>query len=147
MLYADFNFVELENIVYTIDMIRIRCDIDFLTFDKLQSRLKTLYPDMIKNFYTSTGISDFKYNYNVEISESSSFWFGYIHNSELINKTGSLQNENTKYNFTVEFNPNKCRISGILGYIVRMCLVHNCIIKSVDVAIDIPVNILDIRWI
>lgn len=54
MLYVDYNFVELDNIVYTIDMMRIRCNIDFLTFDKLQSRIKIVYPDMIKNFYTST---------------------------------------------------------------------------------------------
>lgn len=145
MIYADFNHCSLDNITYTIDMVRLRCDINYETFSKLESRVRTVYSDFVKNFYVSTGISDFKYNYNIEISEGHSFWFGFIHNSELINKSGSLQNENTKFNFTVEFNPNKLKIRGILGYILRMLLEHNCIIKSVDVAMDIPFNILDIR--
>lgn len=144
MLYADFNHCSLENLTYTVDMIRLRCDINYLTFSKLETRLKTIYPDLIKNNYISTGISDFKYNYNVEIEEERSFWFGFMHNSELINKNGSLQNENTRFNFTVEFNPNKLEIKGILLYIIRMIRSYNPIIKSVDIAIDIPFNILDI---
>lgn len=144
MLYADYNFVEFDNITYTIDMIRLRCDIDNLTFSKLELRLRTIYSDLIKNNYISTGISDFKYNYNIQVDENSSFWFGFIHNSELINKVGSLQNDNTRFNFTVEFNPNKCKISGILRYIIEMVKTHTCIIKSIDLAMDIPFNILDI---
>ena len=143
-MYADFNYTLKDDITYTIDMIRIRCDITYETFSKLELRAKTIYSDQIKNFYISSGISDFKYNYNIEIEEGSSFWFGFIHNSELINKTGSLQNENTKYNFTVEFNPNKLKIIGLLSYILRMSYSHNCTIKSIDMAMDVPVNILDI---
>ena len=144
-MYADFNYIVSDNIIYTVDMIRIRCDITSLTFSKLETRLKTIYPDFIKNFYTSFGISDFKYNYNIEIKEGVSFWFGFIHNSELINKTGSLQNENTKFNFTVEFNPNKVPVKGILAYIIRMCVASGDVsIKSIDMAMDIPINILDI---
>lgn len=144
MLYAAYNFVTNKDITYTIDMIRIRTDITFLDYSKLESRLRTIYPDMVKNHYVSTGISDFKYNYNVEIEEGKSFWFGFMHNSELINKTGSLQNDNTKFNFTVEFNPNKLEIKGILLNIIHMCHINGAIIKSVDMAMDIGVNILDI---
>lgn len=147
MLYADYNYVSLDNITYTVDMIRLRCNINYATFNLLETRLKTVYPDMIKSYYVSGGISDFKYNYNIEVSEGKSFWFGWLHNSELINKTGSLQNDNTKFNFTVEFNPNKLELRGILLYIVRMVRANNCHIKSVDIAMDIPFNILDIRWI
>lgn len=86
MLYADFNHCSLENITYTVDMIRLRSDIDFLTFNKLEIRLKTIYPDLIENNYISTGISDFKYNYNIKIEEGRSFWFGFMHNAELVNK-------------------------------------------------------------
>ena len=113
----------------------------------LVARLRTIYSDQIDNFYISSGISDFKYNYNIKIKEGSSFWFGFIHNSELINKKGSLQNDKTEFNFTVEFNPNKLEIKGILLYIIRMCYAHNCNVKSVDIAMDIPYNILDIRWL
>lgn len=143
-MYADFNYVVHENITYTVDMIRIRTDIPYEVFSKLETRVRTIYPDQLKNYYISSGISDFKYNYNIEIKEGQSFWFGFIHNSELINKTGSLQNENTKYNFTVEFNPNKLEIRGLLGYILRMCETYSCTIKSIDMAMDVPVNILDI---
>lgn len=146
MLYAEFNHCDLDNIRYTVDMLRLRCDITYETFSKLETRLRTIYSDLIKNFYISSGISDFKYNYNIEIAEGKSFWFGFMHNSELINKAGSLQNDNTKFNFTVEFNPNKLQIRGILLYIIRMLLAHNCVVKSLDVAMDIPFNILDIRW-
>ncbi len=144
MLYAEYNHCELDNITYTVDMIRLRCDITYEVFNLLETRLRTIYNDQLKNFYISTGISDFKYNYNVEIKECKSFWFGFMHNSELVNKKGSLQNDNTKYNFTLEFNPNKLEIRGILLYIVRMLYSNNCSIKSVDLAMDIPFNILDI---
>lgn len=145
MLYADFNYSSLDNITYTVDMIRLRCDITFEVFSKFEARLKTIYPDIIKNYYISTGISDFKYNYNIEVEEGKSFWIGFIHNSELINKSGSLQNDNTKFNCTVEFNPNKLKLRGILSYIIRMFYANSPIIKSIDMAMDIPVNILDIR--
>lgn len=144
MLYADFNHCSLDNITYTVDMIRLRCDIDFFTFSKLETRIKTIYSDLVKTNYLSLGISDFKYNYNIEIEEGKSFWFGFMHNSELVNKQGSLQNENTRYNFTVEFNPNKLKINGLLLYIIRMVRSYGAMIKSVDMAMDIPFNILDI---
>ena len=31
-MYADFNYIVADNITYTVDMIRIRCDITSLTF-------------------------------------------------------------------------------------------------------------------
>lgn len=144
MLYADFNHISLDNITYTVDMIRIRCDITNEKFSNLETRLRTIYRDQIKNNYVSLGISEFKHNYQIEIKEGVSFWFGFIHNSELINKAGSLQNPNTTFNFTVEFNPNKVPVRGLLYYIIKMCLAHKPVIKSVDLAMDIPVNILDI---
>lgn len=144
MLYAEFNRSTLNDIIYTIDMIRLRCDITSFEFSKIETRLKTVYPDQVKNYYVSTGISDFKYNYNIEVNEGESYWFGFIHNSELTNKVGSLQNENTRFNFTLEFNPNKIRLRGLISYLLRMLCVHNCSIKSADFAMDIPVNILDI---
>ena len=56
-----------------------------------------------------------------------------------------MQNDNTVFNFTLEFNPNKLELRGILLYIVRLIYAHNGIVKSIDLAMDIPVNILDIR--
>lgn len=144
MLYADYNYCSLDNITYTIDMIRIRCDITNFVWSKLEYYINTVYKSFVKSSYVSTGISDFHYNYNIEIEEGKSFWFGFIHNSELVNNNSSLQNDNAKYNFTLEFNPNKLKIKGLLFYIIRMCLQNFPHIKSVDIAMDIPFNILDI---
>lgn len=145
MLYAYYNYITEQDVTYTIDMLRIRCDITNNEYETLVARLRTIYSDQIENFYISTGVSDFHYNYNIKIAENKSFWFGFMHNSEFINKSGSLQNDNTKYNFTIEFNPNKLEIRGILAYIIKMCYAHCCIIKSIDLALDVNVNILDIR--
>lgn len=54
MLYADYNHCELDNITYTVDMIRLRCDITYEKFNLLETRLRTIYNDQIDNFYIST---------------------------------------------------------------------------------------------
>ena len=142
MLYAEKNFIEHDNITYTVDMLRLRTDITFAEFSKLEFNLKLIYPDMIKNVYQSFGISDFKYNYNIEVKEGCSFWFGFIHNSEILNKNKSLTNDNTKYNFTIEFNPNKLEIRGILKKILN--ITTEWTIKSLDIAMDLKINIMDL---
>lgn len=70
------------------------------------------------------------------------FGFGYIHNSEIINKGKSLTNEETTFNFTIEFNPNKIDIKGIIKQILKMS--PNWNIKSIDIAMDIKINIMDL---
>lgn len=141
-MYADFNYLVKDNITYTIDMLRLKTELTYEQFDLIQYRVKTIYSKYLKNEYYSNAIADFKYNYNIEIREGESYWFGFMHNAELINKSSSLQNVNTKYNFTIEFNPNKVEIRGLLEYILK--LTFNWTIKSIDLAMDIPVNILDI---
>ncbi|MBP3255541.1 MAG: hypothetical protein J6M60_03530 [Clostridia bacterium] len=141
MLYGENNFIENDNIIYTIDMLRLRTDITFSEFSKLEFKLKLIFPDLIKNTYQSFGISDFKYNYNIEIGEGQSFWFGFVHNAELL-KDKSVSNDNTTYNFTIEFNPNKIENKGILKTILNIS--NNWFIKSVDMAMDLKLNILDL---
>lgn len=110
MLYADYNLLTYDNINYTVDMLRLKTLLAYSDFSKLEYKIKTLYKDMIKKEYVSGSISDFKYNYNIEIGEGQSFWFGFIHNSEIINKGKSISNDSTEFNFTIEFNPNKIPI-------------------------------------
>lgn len=141
MLYGENNFIENDNIIYTIDMLRLRCDITFSEFTKLEFKLKLIYNDLIKNSYQSFGISDFKYNYNIELKNGNSFWFGFIHNSELL-KEKSVSNDNTTYNFTLEFNPNKIENRGILKCILSIS--NDWSVKSVDMAMDLKLNILDL---
>lgn len=131
--------IEANNIIYSIDMLRLKTRITFSLFSELEFRLKTIWKDRLKRQYVSSEPYSFKYNYVVSSGEDNSFWFGFFHNSEV-----SSQNENTKYNFTVEFNPNKIKDDNILKYILNMA--GDWYIKSYDVAIDIKVNILDIIY-
>ena len=141
-MYADFNLISGDNINYTVDMLRLRTNLTAFEFSKLEFMINTVYKDIVRENYQSTGISNFKYNYVIELKENSSYWFGFIHNSELTNANSSMQNERREYNFTVEFNPNKVEIKGLLKYILHLST--NWIIKSIDMAMDVKVNILDI---
>lgn len=141
-MYADFNLISADNINYTVDMLRLRTNLTAFEFSKLEFMINTVYKDNVRENYQSTGISNFKYNYVIELNENSSYWFGFIHNSELTNASSSMQNERREYNFTVEFNPNKVEIKGLLKYILHLST--NWTIKSIDMAMDVKVNILDI---
>ena len=141
-MYADFNLISGDNINYTVDMLRLRTNLTAFEFSKLEFMINTVYKDIVRENYQSTGISNFKYNYVIELKENSSYWFGFIHNSELTNANSSMQNERREYNFTVEFNPNKVEVKGLLKYILHLST--NWIIKSIDMAMDVKVNILDI---
>lgn len=142
MLYADYNLLTYDNINYTVDMLRLKTALTYSDFSKLEFKLKSLYKDKIKNEYISNSISDFKYNYNIEIREGQSYWFGFIHNSEIINKGKSISNPETEFNFTIEFNPNKIAIKGLLKQILNLSC--NWIIKSLDIAMDLKINIMDL---
>lgn len=74
-MYANYNLLTYDNINYTVDMLRLKTAITYSEFSKLEFKLHTLYKNNIKNEYISSSISDFKYNYNIEISEGHSFWF------------------------------------------------------------------------
>lgn len=141
-MYADFNLLTHDNINYTVDMLRLKTALKYSDFSNLEFKLRMLYKDNIKNEYISSGISDFKYNYNIEIEEGRSYWFGFIHNSEVINKNKSLSNPDTTYNFTVEFNPNKIPIKGLLKQILNIST--NWTVKSLDIAMDVKINIMDL---
>ena len=117
MLYADFNFLENNNIIYTVDMIRLKTEITFERFSYIEYILKTCYNENIKNFYNSFIIGDFKYNYNIE-ENGGSYWFGFMHNAQTCKK-GSVCNSNTTHNFTIEFNPNKVKIDGFLKFLLN----------------------------
>lgn len=141
-MYADFNIVENNNIVYTVDMLRLKTKITYSDFSKIEFKLKTVYNNFVKDMYISSSISNFKYNYVVEFKEGCSFWLGFLHNSEKINNNNSMLNENTKYNFTIEFNPNKVPINSLLLYILHIS--NDWVLKSLDIAIDFRINIMDL---
>ena len=139
-LYCKNNLVSFENVKYTIDMLRLRCNLSFEEYSKIEFYIQTvLMSNFDVLFYHSTSISTFKNNYVIKFSEDSSFWFGFIHNSEILNKNISCD-KNT-YNLTIEFNPNKVDYKKI-DFILNKT--KKWVIKSIDIAMDIPICIKDL---
>ena len=132
--YNEYRFK--DNMVYSLDMLRLTTDITLDEFSRLEFHLNAVYKDNIKSKYSCFDIASFKYNYLIEIGEDRTFWFGFFHNAEKPNSVLEI-----KYNFTVEFNPNKIKKSTILEFI--LCSFSNWKIKSFDIACDIPMSIID----
>lgn len=124
-----------ENITYSIDMLRLKTEITKEDFSRLEFRFMTCWKAYVKNSYQTTRAAQFHYNYVLEAEEGKSFWIGFLHNQE----SKSMINESKKYNFTIEFNPNKLKEDECLISILQMF--SNWSLKSFDIALDIPVNI------
>lgn len=130
---------ESNNITYSVDMLRLKTYISYSTFTEIEFRFKTCWSDKVRKFYTSPRAFNFFYNYEIEIEEGKSFWFGFLHNTEK-----RSENERDVYNFTIEFNPNKLKDNNIIMYLLDVS--SDWYIKSLDLACDLKVNILDIIY-
>ncbi len=129
--------VEFNNMTYSIDNMRLKTYITYIEFKELEFMIQNLFNENIKKFWISDKKQCFHYNYNLEF-ETCSFYFGFMHNNENIN----YNREELKYNFTIDFNPNKVKDNRFVHYVLDKF--SNWYLKSLDLAIDIPVNILDI---
>jgi len=127
------------NVTYSLDMLRVKCYITHFYFSELEFSFMTYWKDCIIKKWESFSLKEFRYNYVVDCGDGHSFWFGFFHNNEK-----NSMNENARYNFTIEFNPNKVRDNKILLHILKLS--NNWILKSCDLAMDLPVSILDIIW-
>lgn len=132
--------IEDNNMVYSIDKIRLKTYITFQQFKDLEDYFKLYHNNKIKKFWLSDKISSFYYNYNIEIEEGKSFVFQFLHNSESF----SYDKIENVYNFTIEFNPNKLRNNYLVLHILNSFSFWY--LRSFDLAIDIPINILDILF-
>lgn len=129
--------VEYNNMIYSIDKIRLKTYITYTVFKDLEFSINNIYKDKIKKFWISDRIMCFHYNYVIEFDEFS-FYFGFMHNNENVNyNRGDLE-----YNFTIEFNPNKAKDNSLILRILNKF--GKWYLKRFDLAIDIPINILDI---
>lgn len=128
---------ENMNVTYSIDMLRLKTYISISDFSKIEFRFQTVYKKYLDYNYTSYSYTDFRYTYHIKIEEGISFWFGFFHNSEK-----PKQGQDDTYNFTIEFNPNKIKDNECLLYILSSF--DKWVIKSYDVACDIPINVLDL---
>lgn len=141
MLLQDLYYTSVKsktNITYSIDKLRLKSYITYFDFKELEFFLETYYKRNIKKFWVSDRPMCFHYNYLIEVEEGKTFWFGFMHNNESIefNKNGK------QYNFTVEFNPNKVKDNFILLHILKGF--PNWLLRRFDLAMDIPVNIMDL---
>lgn len=124
-----------NNLVYSIDMLRLKTLIDYNIWSNLDFYIRTYYSDKIDKYWISDRIMQFKYNYKINIAEGISFYLGFHHNNEKDLHTGL-------HNLTIEFNPNKLKDNNIIQYILNLS--GDWLIKSYDLAIDLKCNILDI---
>lgn len=131
------NELSNNNITYSIDMIRLKTFLTYSVFTEIEFRFKTCWKDFVKRYYTTPQHKQFFYNYQIEVGEGQSFWFGFCHNTER-----RSFDENASYNFTIEFNPNKLKDNKIIMYLLNLS--GKWFLRSYDLAMDLKVNILDI---
>ncbi len=133
-LYAT-HFVQ-DNIIYSIDKIRLKSYIDYKTYSDLEFYLRAYHNDKLDYFKISDRIMQFKYNFTIKIGEGKTIYLGFHHNNEKAEDNDGL------HNLTVEFNPNKIKQDKILMKILGLS--GNWFIKRYDLAMDLQINILDL---
>lgn len=133
-----YNAFEHENMIYSIDMIRLKTYISYEKYNNLDFYFRTYYGEKIKRFWISSRPMDFKYNWRIEVEEGKAFYFGFCHNSE----EKIPERLEPEYNLTIEFNPNKLRDNSLVMYILNLSGIWY--LKRYDLAIDLKVNILDL---
>lgn len=132
-----YKKIEFDNMYYSIDMLRLKTYITYSDFSALEFFINSTYKEHIKKFWVSEKIMCFHYNYVLDF-EGHTFWFGFLHNNE----SSNYNRVDLAYNFTIEFNPNKLRDNNFIVYLLNKF--NNWFLRSFDLAIDIPINILDI---
>lgn len=125
-----------NNIIYSIDKIRLKTYISYDKYSNLDFYLRTYHNDKIDYYKISDRIMQFKYNYSIKVGEGQSFYLGFHHNNEKHDEHDGL------YNLTVEFNPNKLKKDRLLMYILNLS--GQWYLKRYDLAMDLQVNILDL---
>lgn len=133
----NINYVK-DNIIYSLDMFRVKTYIDYDKYSNLDFYLRTYFKDNIKKFWITDKIMQFKYNWVIEIEEGKSFYFGFHHNNE------KKDMHEGKYNLTIEFNPNKLKDDKLVLKILSLS--DNWYIKSFDIAFDLRININDLIY-
>ena len=144
------SFDMLEKFEYSVDMVRLSTEIRLGVFQEIMD--KFIYNPYVKyremkqvtayrhNFYFS-GILNSKNDfvevdfdrqgnlYQKECDFSYSFWLGAEHNARPFSKS--------LIDVVVQFNPNKCKDSELLGYVLNEIFLNNALtkVKEIDLTI------------
>ena len=125
---------------YSIDMVRLKVEIPVKVFESIIKSQFDFEPGV--KYKMMTSISAYRHNFYIEDYDifgcKCSFWLGATHNS---------RKHSDHTDVVIEYNPNKCVESPILNYLLDNMFKDNRYVevKSFDLAIDIPCNILDIN--
>lgn len=133
----NINYID-NNIIYSLDMLRLKTYINYNLYSDLDFYIKTYYSSNIKKYWISDRVMQFKYNYLIEIEEGKSFFLAFHHNNE------KKDEHEGKYNLTIEFNPNKLKDNLLILHILNLS--GEWCIKSYDIAMDVRLNLLDLIW-
>ena len=76
-LYA--MLVEDKNIIYSIDKLRLKTYMTYEKYNAIDFYFRTYCKGNIKKFWISDRPQCFRYNWNIEIEEGRSFYFGFCH--------------------------------------------------------------------
>lgn len=122
-------------------MLRLSCRMSVKDFSRITNYFSC---EPLFKQYEQFGINEFKFNYAYK-DDLCSFWFGFISNSEFIKGNASFSNPLALHNFTIEFNPNKCKDNKFLMFILKQ--MNDIRIVSCDLACDLPYNINQLEFI
>lgn len=128
------------DIKYSIDMVRLKVEIPVKVFEVIVKKQFDFEPNI--KYKMMTSISAYRHNFYIEDYDifgcKCGFWLGATHNS---------RKHSDHTDVVIEYNPNKCVESPILNYLLDNIFKDNRYVevKSFDLAIDIPCNILDLN--
>lgn len=121
-------------------MVRLKVELPVKDFELLVKKQFEYEPNV--KYKMMTSITSYRHNFYIEDYDiygcKCSFWLGASHNSKKQSGTTDI---------VLEYNPNKCIDSPMLNYIIDNIYRDNKYVevKSLDIAVDIPCNILDIN--
>ena len=121
-------------------MIRLKTEIHKTVLEKVILNPFSVEPGV--SYKMMTSITAYRHNFYIEDNSDfgvCKFWIGSSHNSRKASDHVDL---------VLEYNPNKCNGSLLLNYVIDNIFRNDrhVEVKSLDIAIDIPVNILDISY-
>lgn len=142
-----------EDYIYSCDKICIKGKLEFININSFGRSLSDFllfgfgksisddmtYPWSVKSLkdykcYEKYGMSDFHYNLNITLTDDSSFYFAYQHNSQKLNECS----------WKIELNPNKCLpcdfVLDFIHHVYSFSKQSSIEISQMDVAIDFPLE-------
>ena len=128
------------NINYSVDKIRLKTEIHKTVLQNVILNPFSCEPGV--SYEMKTSITAYRHNFRIEDNSDfgiCSFWVASSHNS---------RKNSDHVDLILDYNPNKCKGSVLLNYIIDSIFRDNrhVEVKSLDLAIDIPVNILDLGY-